>query len=323
MKKFAILSLALACSMGFGFDNALNKAKNATGIDLPKAQWKLPNGLNEDGTIDESKLPDSPYIKMVVLGSKIITQSHNYIGPNAKNEDMRLAGNHLSCASCHTTKPNQTGFIGIWGRFPQYIARGDGIATLENRINGCMQRSMNGKPLPFNSKEMKAMLSYFHFLSQGIAVGAKTESQGLPAIKYISRAADPAKGKAIYETKCASCHGANGEGVKNPDSANADYYTYPPLWGDDSYNTGAGMYRLLKAASYIKSSMPQNEANLSDEEAFDVSAYINTQKRPILEGREKDFPNRAIKPVDMDVGPYDDDFSTEEHRFGPYEKMFQ
>ncbi|ENT1971784.1 c-type cytochrome [Campylobacter jejuni] len=166
----------------------------------------------------------------------------------------RFAGNNLSCSSCHAnggSVQNQSGFVGIWARFPQYNARGDKVITLADRINGCFERSTNGKRMPSDTPEMKAMLTYMQWLSQGVPVGAKIEGQGLKKIDFILKAADPKKGKAIYMDKCAVCHQENGLGLKNEDSTGA-YYLYPPLWGDDSYNTGAGMYRLSKLLLILK-----------------------------------------------------------------------
>jgi thiosulfate dehydrogenase len=58
----------------------------------------------------------------------------------------------------------------------------------------------------------------------------------------------------------------------------------PPLWGPDSYNNGAGMSRLLTAAAYAMHNMPIGTAFdapvLTDEQAYDVAAYIISQKRP-------------------------------------------
>lgn len=325
MKYFHILTIPLLLtSLTFGFDAKLDKQKQLTGIDLPTAKWQLPPAIDENGILDETKLPNSPYGKNVILGYKILTQTHKYIGPDAKDKEKRLAGNHLSCNSCHAnagTKVYSAGFVGITARFPQYNARGDKIVSIEDRINGCMQRSMNGKVLPLNSPEMRAIVTYMHYLSSGVQVGAKVEGQGLNSVKLISRAADPKKGEIIYQTHCVACHGQNGEGLQNPDVANGDYYIYPPLWGNDSYNTGAGMYRMIKAAQFIKQNMPQFNAILTDEEAFDVAAYINSQKRPIKEGRDLDFPDRRVKAIDMDVGPHDDKFSDKEHKYGPFDKM--
>ncbi|ENT3660806.1 c-type cytochrome [Campylobacter jejuni] len=42
-------------------------------------------------------------------------------------------------------------------------------------MNGCFERSMNGKRMPSDTPEMKAMLTYMQWLSQGVPVGAKIE----------------------------------------------------------------------------------------------------------------------------------------------------
>lgn len=326
MKKTSIvLAVLLVGSCAFALDKNLAKTKAQTGINLPEAKWKLPEALNEDGTIDESKMPKSKYSEMVILGNKVLNETSNYLGPQAKDKNKRFAGNNLSCSSCHAaagTVQNQSGFVGIWARFPQYNARADKVITLADRINGCFERSMNGKRMPENTLEMKAMLTYMQWLSQGIPTGAKTKGQGLKKIDFIDRAADPKKGKIVYNEKCIVCHQESGLGVKNEDKVGA-YYIYPPLWGKDSYNTGAGMYRLIKAASYIKENMPKGNADLTLEESYDVAAYINSQMRPIKANRDKDFPDRKVKPLDMDIGPYDDSFSTTQHRYGPYKPMIK
>ncbi|PAF47403.1 cytochrome C oxidase Cbb3 [Helicobacter sp. 12S02232-10] len=321
-----LMLLPLIGVLGFGFDKNLEKEKEATGIDLPVQEWKLPAAMQEDGYIDESKMPKgSKYTEMVILGNKILNETTKYIGPQAKDPKKRYAGNNLSCSSCHAaggTKPFQSAFVGIWGRFPQYRSRSDSINTLEDRINGCMQRSLNGKSLPLNSQEMKAMITYMQWLSQGIPVGAKVKGQGLVKMALLDRAADPKKGKVVYDEKCVACHQADGQGMKNTDAKGA-YYIFPPLWGKDSYNTGAGMHRELKAAAYIKANMPQGNPDLTDEEAYDVAAYINSQPRPVKKGGEKDFPDKRVKPVDAVTGPYLDKFPQKQHLFGPYKEMMK
>ena len=62
--------------------------------------------------------------------------------------------------------------VGVWGQFPQYRRREGAVGTLEERINGCMERSMNGRALPLASREMKAYLSFMRWLSAGIATTA-------------------------------------------------------------------------------------------------------------------------------------------------------
>ena len=323
MKKITFFLIALSCMVN-ALDVNISKEKAATGINLPLSKWVVPEALNEDGTLDESKLPkNSKYIEMVVLGNKILNNTTYYVGPKAKDPKKRFAGNNLSCTSCHAaggSVPYQVGFVGIYGRFPQYTPRSDVVITLEDRINGCFERSMNGKKMPVDSKEMKAMITYMQWISQGVPVGANTEGQSLKKIPFLDRAADPKKGEIVYKEKCVVCHQENGAGLVSGD-ANGPYYMYPPLWGKDSYNSGAGMYRLIKAASYIKQNMPKGSADLTLEQAYDVASYINSKSRPIKKNREKDFPDRRVKPLDMDVGSYDDNFSTTEHRFGPYGPM--
>ena len=132
---------------------------------------------------------------MVILGNKILNETSKYVGPQAKDPKKRFAGNNLSCSSCHAnggSVQNQSGFVGICARFPQYNARGDKVITLADRINGCnargdkvitladringcFERSMNGKRMPSDTPEMKAMLTYMQWLSQGVPVGAKIE----------------------------------------------------------------------------------------------------------------------------------------------------
>lgn len=158
---------------------------------------------------------------------------------------------------------------------------------------------MNGYPLPPERKEMKAMKAYMHWLSQGIPVGHASKMPGRRLAKIDrkmvkAKAADPVKGKAVYVMHCAACHGINGEGIKKEGKAKG--YIYPALWGtDDTYNKGAGMYRILKAADFIKSNMPLGATYenpiLTDEEAYNVAAYMNDDShyRPAQEVKEHKF----------------------------------
>src|SRR5262249_4751126 len=132
-------------------------------------------------------------------------------------------------------------------------------------------------------------------------------------------AADPGRGAQIYAQVCAACHGPNGLGQRAETGAG---YQFPPLWGPDSFNNGAGMSRLLTAAAYAMHNMPIgttfNAPVLSDESSYDGAAYIIGQSRPKKADLEKDFPIRLQKPVDTPYGPYADGFSLEQHKFGPY-----
>jgi thiosulfate dehydrogenase len=190
---------------------------------------------------------------------------------------------------------------------------------VEERINGCMERSMNGRALPLESREMKAFSSYMRWLSTGVPDGAKLRGAGTLQIKEPDRAANPVRGAEVYAQVCAPCHGADGSGQR---AQNGLGYQFPPLWGRDSYNNGAGMSRLLTAAAYALHNMPLGTSFdvpfLTDEQAYDVAGYIVSQNRPEKGNLDKDFPIRLQKPIDTPYGPYADGFSAEQHRLGPF-----
>jgi thiosulfate dehydrogenase len=185
-----------------------------------------------------------------------------------------------------------------------------------------MERSMNGRALALESREMKAFIAYMKWLSTGIPDGARIVGAGTLSVREPGRAADLGHGAEVYGRVCAACHGEDGQGHRD---AQGGGYQFPPLWGPDSYNNGAGMARFLNAAAFVKHNMPLgttfDATVLSDEEAYDVAGYINSQPRPQKASLERNFPNRLQKPVDAPYGPYIDGFSEQQHKFGPYEPI--
>jgi thiosulfate dehydrogenase len=281
--------------------------------------WKAP---------DIDKLPDDKYGQSVRQGKALMTETYKHIGPEVKVVSKRYAGNNLACVSCHVDAGGRkfgNPWVGTFVSFPQYRGREDAVSTTEERINGCMERSMDGRKLPLESVEMKAMMSYLHFLSTDIPVGAKLDGSGTLKLKALTRAADPVAGKQVYATTCTACHGENGQGVRRGKPGDANGYQFPPLWGPDSYNNGAGMARVTLAAGFIKGNMPSGvthiNAVLTDEQAFDVAAYVNSQPRPVKSNLQADFPARKNKPVDAAFEPYTPGFSAEQHKFGPWQPI--
>jgi len=206
----------------------------------------------------------------------------------------------------------------VYGLFPTYIPRENEVRTLEDRIEGCLERSMNGRPLPIDSREMKAMLAYLQFLSTDVPVGRVLEGRGAPTLPLLSRAANPERGATVFLERCAACHQMNGLGMRKGPAGSAAGYLFPPLWGPDSFNDGAGMHRVLTAARFIKARMPLGKPDLDDDQAFDLAAYINSQPRPHKADLERDYPDRALKPVDSPYGPFADPFPLAQHRYGPF-----
>ena len=296
---------------------------NVISKDSLTSSHKLPNVYYMN--YNTATLDNSPENELTKYGFEIFQNTAKYVGPDSENPDLSYAGNRLSCNNCHLnsgTKPFSAPLIGIIQRFPQFRGRENKIGTIEERINGCFERSMNGIMMPSEGKEMKAIVSYLKWLSRYAPDDGKIEGQGFVKIDIPNRAIDLKHGKEVFIANCIVCHQADGQGVKSLDGKN---YKYPPLWGEDSYNNGAGMTRVLTSARFIKANMPFGTTYeapiLSDEEAYDVAGYINQQIRPNKINPEKDFPDLKKKPVSTPYPPYVDDFSIEQHQKGPFQPI--
>jgi thiosulfate dehydrogenase len=202
----------------------------------------------------------------------------------------------LRCTSCHQDdglKLSAAPLTGSHARFPKYMPRSGAVIALADRVNYCFTRSLAGNALPVESREMTDILAYLAFISKDIPVGTKIAGADGLISEPDTLAGDTARGAALYTSKtCITCHGATGAG-NGP---------IPALWGPGSYSVGASMTRLERAASFIKHNMPQSApGTLTAQEAFDLSAYINSQPRPDSPGKEGDWPMGGA-PADV---PYD------------------
>ena len=217
-------------------------------------------GGKEEEVVWQPKNPFSEIENMpfeVKKGYYLISETSRYMGPGAAKTEDRYSGNNLACSNCHLQKGAQAGsgsWVGILERFPQFGGRGNKIGTIEDRINGCMERSMNGRMLPPDSDKLVAIVAYMNWLSEGLPEDRKAEFKGYPKIKIPNEKVDLAKGKQVYTKECVICHGENGAGVLSLEDNNS--YTYPPLWGEDSFNDGAGMHRVITSAEFIRVTCP-------------------------------------------------------------------
>jgi thiosulfate dehydrogenase len=237
----------------------------------------------------------------------------------------RFAGNNLACSNCHLeagAKKFGIALFGAFGEFPGYSARAGAEITIEDRLNSCMLRSMNGRALPVRSPQMQALVAYVKFLSTGAPPGRVLPGLGVGKMPELDRAADPVRGQALYASTCAACHNTDGSGIRRSLPSTDLGYMVPPLWGSDSFNDGAGMARLITAANFIHFNMPHGadylNPQLSPEQAWDIAAYMVSQPRPRKAGLDKDFPDLLEKPVDVPYGPYGDGFSEQQHKYGPF-----
>ena len=266
-----------------------------------------------------------PEAATVEYGRRLLRETALLMGPDHEDPAMRYTGGRLACASCHLetgTKPGTLSLMQTASRYPRPSPRDGGVRDLRDRINGCMLRSMNGRELPRDSVEMIAMEAYINHLGERYAASGESRRAASEPAAFAEpkRAADPVAGAVVYAERCAVCHGADGQGLRATLEP-ADGYVFPPLWGGDSYNDGAGMHRVLTAAGFIKARMPLGQPDLTDDQAFDVAAYVNSHSRPAMSGLERDYPERPTKPVDSPYGPYADPFPPEQHKYGPYAEI--
>jgi len=228
---------------------------------------------------DITTLETNPDKETILYGKALIASTAEYFGPEGKIK--KNSTNGMNCQNCHLdagTKVFGNNYGSVFSTYPRYRARSGSIENIYKRVNDCFERSLNGQPLDTASKEMNAIVSYIHWLGKDVPKGEKAAGSGLKELAFLDRPADPLKGKEGYVAKCQSCHLANGEGQLNLEKT---AYAFPPLWGSNSYNDGAGLYRISNFAKYIKFNMPLGASHaatlLSDEEAWDIAAYVNSQ----------------------------------------------
>ncbi|SFB59095.1 c-type cytochrome [Algoriphagus aquimarinus] len=294
-----------------GVPATLDSPKSKALMD-PVGMWQAPDWTSVDS---ESNADEIKY------GRELIANTSEYLGPQGK---VRKISNGLNCQNCHLqagTVPLGNNYSAAKSTYPKVRGRSGNSEDIQLRINGCFQRSLNGEVLADDSKEMIAMVAYMNWLGKEVAKGEKPKGAGIYEVPLLDRAADPIRGKTIYERQCVTCHMIDGQGVMKTDGTG---YTYPPLWGEHSYNQGAGLFRMSRFAGYVKANMPfgatYENPILSDEEAWDVAAYVNSLDRP-----KRDFPNDwpdiSKKPIDHPFGPYSDEFSEQQHKFGPFQAI--
>ena len=316
----AVLVIALIV-LPFYFNEQYDKinekdmsAANGAIIKDTVTYWKSP----DIDTITNAKLKEQ-----VNYGKELIAHTAKYLGPNGS---VLKISNGMNCQNCHL----QAGTV-IFGNnygsvaslYPKFRARSGTVENVYKRVNDCIERSLNGKAIDTSGKEMQAMVAYINFIGSNITKGKKAAGSGFKDLAWLDRAADPEKGLTVYTAKCQSCHQANGEGTFTPDKTE---YIYPALWSNNSFNDGAGLYRISNFAKYVKYNMPQGTTyqspQLTDEEAWDVSAYIISQKRPHI-NTPKDWPDVAKKPVDHPFGLYADVFTEKQHKYGPFKPIVE
>ncbi len=279
---------------------------------IPTDTWHAP---------DESTIPPGKAGQAIRYGRELIAHTAKYFGP--QGSVMRIS-NGMNCQNCHLaggTRLFSNNFASVIATHPKMSNRSGKKEPASQRIAECFKRSLAGEVPDTSQKEVQAILAYMKWLGQGVKKGGELFGNATEKLAFMNRPANAVKGKGIYKAKCQSCHGGNGEGKLAADDKE---YTYPPLWGRHSYNDAAGMYRVINLAGFVKNNMPfgatYQNPQLSDEEAWNVAAFINAQPRPHKDQRN-DWQDLNKKPIDLPFGPYADAFSQQQHKYGPFKPI--
>ncbi len=262
LRTFATLSAAaLACACGSG---------DARSRPHPAAVLRGP---------PDSLIPEGPLGAAIRRGRTLLVATRDSLPAHV--------GNGLRCVSCHLDEGRRaTGsLVGVYARYPQYRARSAVVETIEYRVNDCFRRSMNGTALRTDGADMRDIIAYLWFLSRDVPI-APPQSANRPQ-RWAALKANPAAGGTFFVAVCAKCHGPEGQGTA----------VAPPLWGPRSYNIGAGMTRVRTAATFILDNMPFDQpGTLSDQQALDVAAFVNSHSRPDFPDKIHDWPNGDAPP---------------------------
>lgn len=264
----SLLALCLLLISPTGF--AVDKSKLEDQSQIPsnthkisKTQYFIPPS--------DAELQNNAFGELVRRGEAIFV--------NTKALAPLYVGNEMNCVNCHIDRGRLANSSPMWAAYPMYPAyrkKNNKVNTYAERLQGCFTFSMNGSPPPADSEVILALTAYSYWLSTGATVGKALPGRGFDEPPPPKGGYDIARGKVVYEKQCQICHGSNGEGQKVGAT-----YVFPPLWGKNSYNWGAGMHRINTAAGFIQHNMPLGRGEtLTDVESWDVAAFINMHERP-------------------------------------------
>jgi thiosulfate dehydrogenase len=254
--------------------------------------WEFPKNPLTDATLDDSKLANE-----IRSGFRIFT--------NTPREASRFAPGKMSCNNCHLNggqRELSLPLVAVAGMFPEYNKRSGRLYSLGDRIVDCFLRSENatgtgeGGLLTTSSKEVLALSAYITWLADGAQVGKNPAWRGRNTITSSSlipiERLDSRRGEALFMERCTNCHGEDGQGVAIGDKKAG------PLWGPDSWNDGAGAARVYTLAGIIRYSMPYlNPDSLTDQEAQELAAFIDSKPRPSYPYKQQDYRTEKL-PAD-------------------------
>jgi thiosulfate dehydrogenase len=241
------------------------------GAKAPAPATSAPKKPDAFAPPPESAIPTDEFGKQVALGRQIFIDPGRYA--------KAYVGNQLSCENCHLDAGRLAQSAPLWGAYPMYPAyrsKNHHVNTFAERLQGCFSYSMNGKAPPLGDPVLVALESYAYWMSKGEPIGTSLPGHGYPKLAKPALAPDYARGETVFKRDCALCHGDDGQGQQA-----AGRTVFPPLWGAQSFNWGAGMEQVNNAAGFIKANMPLGRGHsLTDQDAWDVAYYMDAHERP-------------------------------------------
>ena len=269
---FILVSVTVAALLSLVFSQFITlTAARTIQTSLPAVPPGAAEGMASAGLLYSPPKPEEAPASVreaVLLGARIMADPQKHAG--------KYVGNALKCSNCHFNggisqggKNGGLSLVGVAATYPKYRSRQHAAVDLVTRINDCFERSMNGRPLPPDSSEMTAILTYYQWIAKGLPIYGDFPWLGLKGVPGGSPK-DRVKGGTIFASTCAPCHGTTGHGTAMA----------PALWGKESYNDGAGMAKAETLAAFALLNMPRGNPTLSTGEAVDVAAYVDSQPRP-------------------------------------------
>jgi thiosulfate dehydrogenase len=262
--RLMMIALAMACGRG----------------DAPAAAPASVTPPPHSQTAPDTTIPAGPMRRAVRRGRALLADTRDSLPSHV--------GSSLRCFSCHLDEGRRESalpLIGSYVRYPQYRARRARVDLIEDRVNDCFVRSLNGRAIASDGNDMRDIVTYLAWMSRGVRAADSAHSADVPSLATL--VADTTRGARVFAESCVRCHGASGQGTM----------VAPPLWGPKSFNIGAGMARYRTAAQFIVRNMPfDRPGSLTPQQALDVARFIDSRPRPDLPGKENDWPTGGRPP---------------------------
>lgn len=268
-KRLAYLMMAGAVALP-GAGLAQNQPDPGA-ASVPAASAEVPTRASGFTPPAADAIPDDEFGAMVRKGQDYFLHTSQLL--------PQYTGNSLNCVNCHLDAGRRADSAPMWGAYglyPAYRKKNGHVNTLAERLQGCFQYSMNGIAPKADSEAIVALTSYMYWMATQAPTGVKLAGQGFKKLPPPAEKMDLDRGRKVFAASCAVCHGEEGQGRKA-----AGKMVFPALWGDDSFNWGAGMHQIPNAAAFIKANMPLGKGHtLTDQQAWDVAYYMNSHERP-------------------------------------------